>query len=391
MATLLILNYLCFIGLGMTNPLLGAAWPVMRLSLGQVEEALGPANMVMVLGTVIASLLSSRLIRRFGTRRVVTSAFVISVISVLGISFTGSYWLLCLLMVPLGLASGMVDSTINGFIARHYRAIHMNWLHCMWGLGATIGPVIMSAHLAGASGWAGGFRTVAYIQIGLILLLMFTQPMWKRASLAGAAGDEAHQSTNLLAALKLPGMAPAMLAMFCIVGYESLVGVWASSYLADFKGFDPATASLFSSLFFLGITVGRFVTGIIALGVDSKKLIKYGALGAVVSAVLLVLPLPRIFSLIAFLLLGLTCAPLFPAMSHLTPEWFGRQNTQAALGLLMSLGFLGGALMPTVTSVAVRLFSLGSVPWLVLILAFPGYWFSQRIDPAIQKASPQGS
>ena len=391
MATLLILNYLCFIGLGMTNPLLGAAWPVMRLSLGQVEEALGPANMVMVLGTVIASLLSSRLIRRFGTSRVVTSAFVISVISVLGISFTGSYSLLCLLMVPLGLASGMVDSTINGFIARHYRAIHMNWLHCMWGLGATIGPVIMSAHLAGASGWAGGFRTVAYIQIGLILLLMFTQPMWKRASLAGAAGDEAHQSTNLLAALKLPGMAPAMLAMFCIVGYESLVGVWASSYLADHKGFAPFIASLFSSLFFLGITVGRFITGIIALGVDSKKLIKYGSLGAVFSAVLLVLPLPRIFSLIALLLLGLTCAPLFPAMSHLTPEWFGRQNTQAALGLLMSLGFLGGALMPTVTSVAVRLFSLGSVPWLVLILAFPGYWFSQRIDPAIQKASPQGS
>ena len=392
MVTLLLINYLCFISLGLPNPLLGSAWPVMRLALNQSEAALGPVSMVMVLGTVVASLISSRLIKSFGTGRAVTGAVLLSAISLVFLSYARSYLEVFLLMIPLGLAMGTMDAAINGFIARHYRAIHMNWLHCMWGLGAAIGPMIMSANLQTTAGWQGGFRWVAYIQLALSLLLVFTLPIWKRAVEPKDLEGRAHASGDLKATLRLPGMVYAMAALFCFVGFESLVGVWAGTYLADHKGFDPATASLFSSLFFIGITIGRLITGVVALKMDSKTLIRLGSAMSLGAAFLLALPLPRTLALAALLLLGLGSAPLFPAMAHLTPIRFGRDNSQAAIGLLMAAGFLGGALAPPISSLVLELSSLAAIPWVVLALAAPGYWLSQRIDPAISQAlSPQGS
>lgn len=387
MVTLLVINYLCFISLGLPNPIMGAAWPVMRLALEQPEEALGPVSMVMVLGTVIASLISSRMIKAFGTGKVVTAGVLVSGLSVLLLSYVNAYLALFLLMIPLGLASGTIDAAINGFIARHYQAIHMNWLHCMWGLGAAIGPMIIGAYLNGAGGWAAGFRTVAFIQLTLGWLLVLTLPIWRRAAETKHDSDQEQASGSLVNVMRLPGMGYAMAALFCFVGFESLVGVWAGSYLADAKGFEPSAASMYSSLFFIGITIGRFVTGVIALKMDSKTLIRLGGGASVIAALLLTLPLPRGLVVAALLLLGLGSAPLFPAMAHLTPTRFGQENSQAALGLLMAAGFLGGALAPPFTSLVVSLSSLIAIPWVILALALPGFWFSQRIDQSIPQNS----
>ncbi len=387
MATLLVINYLCFISLGLPNPIMGAAWPVMRLALGQPEEALGPISMIMVLGTVIASLISSRMISTFGTGKVVTGGVALSALSVLFMSYANAHMALFLLMIPLGLASGSIDAAINGFIARHYQAIHMNWLHCMWGLGAAIGPLIISANLAGQGGWAAGFRTVAYIQLTLAVVLVFTLPIWQRAIETKYADGQEHASGKLKSTLRLPGMGYAMRALFCFVGFESLVGVWAGTYLADFKGFDPSTASMYSSLFFIGITIGRFITGVIALKLDSRALIKLGGTVSVAAAFLMALPLPRSLTVAALLLLGFGSAPLFPAMAHLTPARFGQENAQSALGLLMAMGFMGGALVPPFTSLVVRLSSLAAFPWVVLALTIPGFWLSQQIDKLILQNS----
>ncbi len=386
MATLLIIVYLSFISLGLPNALLGAAWPVMRLALHQPEEALGPASMVFILGTVISSLLSNRLVKAFGTGKVVAASVLLSALCLALVSFTGSYFALILIMIPLGLACGMIDTAANGFVARHYKAIHMNWLHCMWGLGATIGPIIMSGSLKGPSGWTGGFRTVAILQVALAAVLFLSLPIWRRAGpdIAPSPGD--HPPATLRSTFRLPGIAFAMAALFCFVGFESTVGVWASTYLADYKGFDPATASLYSSLFFAGITIGRFFTGLIALKVESRPIIRLGALASVLAGILMVLPLPRVFALIALLLLGIANAPLFPAMAHLTPQRFGQENSQAAMGLLMAAAFMGGALAPPLASLLVRLSSLAVIPWLVLALAVPGFWLSQQIDPAIHRS-----
>ncbi len=391
MATLLIIVYLVFVSLGLSTPLLGAAWPTMRLVLAQPEEALGPASMVVILGTVIASLLSSRMVRALGTAKVVTGSALLSVLSLTAVSFTRNYALMLLIMVPMGFASGMIDVSINGFVARHYRAIHMNWLHCMFGLGATIGPIIMSGSLKSAAGWAGGFRAVAYLQLAAAVLLVFTLSLWRRAGSDITPGSAGKPASSLRSALRMPGIGSAMAAMFCFTGFEMMLGVWAATYLAEYKGFDPATASLFSSLFFAGITIGRFFTGLIALKMDSRRIIRLSALGSVFAGILMVLPLPRVFSLAALLLLGIANAPLFPAMVHLTPQRFGQENSQAAIGLSMAAAFLGGAVAPALTSLTVRLSSLAAIPWLVLVFALPGWWFSQRIDPAIDKVRPADS
>ncbi len=383
MVTLLIIVYLAFITLGLSNPLLGAAWPAMRLVLGQPEEALGPASMVVVLGTVIASLLSSRLVRSLGTARAVTGSVLLCALCLILVSFTRRYALLLLIMIPLGFGCGMIDVALNGFVALHYQAIHMNWLHCMFGLGATLGPIIMGGSLQTPAGWAGGFRMAAYVQLAVAAVLVLTLSVWRRAGPEAAADSAGRPASSLRSALRLPGITSAMAAMFCFVGFEMLLGVWAATYMADHKGFDPATASLFSSLYFAGITIGRFFTGLVALKMESRRIIRLSAAGSILAGILMALPLPRPFAPAALLLLGIANAPLFPAMVHLAPQRFGQDNSQAAIGLLMAAAFLGGAVAPPVTSLTVRLSSLAAIPWLVLALAVPSYWFSQRIDRAI--------
>lgn len=384
---LLPLVYLSFISLGLPDSMLGAVWPAMAAQMGQDLSSLGLLSMLVTLGTVISSLLSSRLIRSLGTGRVmVLSVFMTSLILLL-YSFARSYAVLCLLALPLGLGGGSVDAALNGFVARNYKASQMNWLHCMWGVGATISPLIAGASLSGAASWPGAYRTVSMLQGVLFLVLLLSLPMWRKAEKRdplSASGSGQHISNAK--ALRTPGLITAMAAFACFVGFESVAGVWAASFLQGQKGFDTAAAASLSSMYYLGTMLGRAVSGFIAIKADSRKMIRLGVLLAFSGAVLLALPLPGFFSLAGFMLLGLGNAPIYPAMIHLTPRRFGMALSQAAMGLQMAAAYTGSTLLPPLTGALVRSASLQAVPWVILALILAGFLLSQQIDRVSARA-----
>ncbi len=380
---LLPLVYLSFISLGLPDSMLGAVWPAMAAQLGQDLSALGLVSMLVTMGTVISSLLSSRLIRSIGTGRVMVLSVFLTSFALLLYSFAQSYAVLCLLALPLGLGGGSVDAALNGFVARNYKASHMNWLHCMWGVGATLSPLIVGMNLRGAASWPGAYRTVSLLQGILFLVLFLSLPLWlkaeKRDPLA-SSGSDGHVS--IARALRAPGLMTAMAAFACFVGFESVTGVWAASFLQGQKGFDTASAATFSSMYYFGTMLGRAVSGFIAIRVDSRRMIRFGILLAFFGALLLALPLPGWVALGGLVLLGLGNAPIYPAMIHLTPRRFGMALSQAAMGLQMAAAYIGSTLMPPLTGLLVRSVTLKAVPWVILTLIFFGLLLSRRIDRA---------
>lgn len=381
LSVLLPLIYLSFISLGLPDSLLGSAFPTMAVDFGADPGALGFAAALITLGTVISSLFSDQLIRKLGTGRVMVVSVALTAVALLMYSFAQSYLALCVLAIPLGLGGGSVDAALNGFVARNYQALHMNWLHCMWGIGATISPIIMGIHLKGSASWPGGYLTVAILQGVLTVVLLFSLPMWRRAEqLDPLSREDGQKKIPLAQTLKTPGLVTAMITFACFVGFEATAGVWATSYLKGQKGFDPATAALFSSLYFGGTTLGRVVSGLLSIRMDSKRLIKGGCTLGLLGVSLLILPLPREFALAGFVLLGLGNAPIYPAMIHLTPQRFGVQISQSAMGLQMAAAYTGSAATPVITGILVNAFHLQVVPWVVLALLLTGFVLSGRID-----------
>jgi len=378
---LLPLVYLSFISLGLPDSMLGAVWPAMAAQMGQDLSSLGLVSMLVTLGTVISSLLSSRLIRSLGTGKVMALSVFLTSLVLLLYSFARSYGVLCLLALPLGLGGGSVDAALNGFVARNYKASHMNWLHCMWGVGATISPLIAGASLSGTASWPGAYRTVSILQGILFLVLFFSLPKWLKAEKRDPLAESGPgQHISNAQALRTPGLIIAMGAFACFVGFESVAGVWAASFLQGQKGFDVAAAASLSSMYYFGTMLGRAVSGFIAIKADSRKMIRLGVLLAFLGAVLLALPLPGFFSLAGFMLLGLGNAPIYPAMIHLTPRRFGIALSQAAMGLQMAAAYTGSTLLPPLTGALVRSASLQAVPWVILTLILAGFLLSQQID-----------
>ncbi len=381
LSLLLPLVFLSFVSLGLPDSLLGAVWPAVAGQMGKELSALGLVAMLITLGTVVSSLFSSRMIRSLGTGRVmVMSVFLTSAVLLL-YSFARNYAVLCLLALPLGLGGGSVDAALNGFVARNYKASHMNWLHCMWGVGATLSPVLAGISLRGAGGWPGAYRLVAIIQGVLFFALFVSLPQWLKAEKddpLAASGSVSPMGNRK--ALRTPGLITAMAAFACFVGFESTAGVWASSFLKGGKGFDASTAALFSSLYYLGTTAGRAVSGFIAIRADSRKMIRLGCLLAFFGAMLLALPLNKEMSLAGYILLGLGNAPIYPSMIHLTPRRFRVNASQAAMGLQMAAAYTGSALLPPLIGALVHHYSLQVVPWMTMALVAAGYLLSRRID-----------
>lgn len=378
---LLPLVYLSFISLGLPDSMLGAVWPAMSVQLGQDLSALGLVSMLITMGTVISSLLSSRIIRSLGTGKVMVLSVFLTSLALLLYSFARSYAVLCLLALPLGLGGGSVDAALNGFVARNYKASHMNWLHCMWGVGATLSPLIAGISLRGAGSWPGAYRTVSLLQGVLFAVLFLSLPLWLKAEkkdplrTSGSGGQVSNTR-----ALRTPGLKTAMAAFACFVGFEAVTGVWAASYLQGQKGFDAAAAATFSSMYYFGTMLGRAVSGFIAIRADSRKMIRFGILLALLGAVLLMLPLPGWVALGGLVFLGFGNAPIYPAMIHLTPRRFGIAVSQAAIGLQMAAAYVGSTFMPPLTGLLVSLISLKAMPWVVLSLILAGLLFSRRID-----------
>ena len=348
----LALIYLAFISLGLPDSLLGSSWPLMHLSFGVPVGSAGFLAIVVSTGTILSSLLSHRLIRRFGTGVVMVGSVSLTAIALLGTSLAPSFWMLIVLAIPMGVGAGAVDSGLNAFVAAHYAAKHMNWLHCFWGVGAMLGPILISALTKSGFGWRSGYFSIAMLQVALVTLLLFSLPMWRQfeprsvREAAEQTTEEKAKRAPLLAPLRAAGAKYAMATFFLYTTVENSFMLWGASYLVKVKGNLPEDAAGWVSLFFVGITVGRALSGILSTKLSSEKLIRLGIVLVLGGLVVLLLPLPNAVAPAALLLIGFGLAPIFPAMLHLTPVYFSKEDTQASMGLQMACAYTGSTLMP---------------------------------------------
>ena len=368
MATiLLIIIYLAFISLGLPDSLLGAAWPVAYTQLGAPLAYAGIVSVGITVGTVISSLISVRVIRRFGTGVVTAACVALTGGALLCISFAQSFIVLLLLAIPLGLGGGAIDAALNNYVALHYKASHMSFLHSFWGVGATISPLIMSQFLKQNGNWQGGYRFVSIIQLSLAVVMILTLPLWGKVSHAKAdelLGDLPEIDNRT--AIQKRGALLAILSFFFYCAGEASVGLWAATYFVSVRGVDPSVAASWGSLFFFGIMGGRMVSGLLAMRVKERVLINTGLILAVVGVVLLALPLGQVFSLAGILLFGLGCAPVFPNLIHITPQRFGKNYSQAIIGLQMASAYLGSTLIPPLVGWIGQNYGFSWLPYFLL-------------------------
>lgn len=342
---LLAVIYLSFISLGLPDALLGAAWPSMYGALGVPVSYAGIVSVIIALGTVVSSLMSDRLTYRLGTGRVTALSVAITAVALLGFSVSGSFWMLCLWAIPYGLGAGSVDASLNNYVALHYASRHMSWLHCMWGVGASVGPYVMGIALTGGRGWQMGYRWISFLQIALTAILLASLRLWKKRP-GQEGGEEPEKPLGLRQVLAVGGVREVMLTFFCYCGIEQTAGLWASSYLVLNRGVDAQTAAGFASMFFLGITIGRGLSGFITMKLNDKQMVRLGCGIIAVGATALLLPLGEGAALAGLVLVGLGCAPVYPCLIHSTPEHFGAQRSQAIIGVQMASAYVGTCLMP---------------------------------------------
>ena len=339
---LIVIIYLAFISLGLPDGLLGAAWPSVYPELGVPVSYAGAVSMTVALGTIVSSLLSDRLTWRFGAGKVTAFSVAMTACALFGFSISREYWMLILWAIPYGLGAGGVDASLNNYVALHYSSRHMSWLHCMWGVGASVGPYIMGWVLSGGNHWSGGYRIVGILQVILTAALFLTLGLWKDRR----AEAEDTQPVPLKEIISIPGAKEILVTFFCYCGLEQTACLWASSYLTLSRGVERSTAAFFASLFFLGMTIGRGVNGFLTVKFDDKTLIRMGA--AVIGLGIGAMLLPGKVALVGLLLVGLGCAPVYPCIIHSTPANFGPQRSQALIGVQMASAYVGTLLMPPI-------------------------------------------
>lgn len=368
---LLAIIYLSFISLGLPDALLGSAWPTMHKELNVPISYAGIISMIISAGTIISSLQSDRLTKKFGTGKITAFSVAMTAIALFGFSITHSYLFICVWAIPYGLGAGSVDASLNNYVALHYESKHMSWLHCMWGIGATIGPYIMGYALTN-NNWNAGYRYISIMQIVLTAILFFSLSLWKK-------NDEENKekiSTKVLSLkeiIKIPGAREIMICFFCYCALEATTGLWASSYLNIYKGVDIKTAASFGSLFYMGITVGRAISGFITMKLNDNQMIVLGESLILIGIILMIIPAVNIVSLIGFIIVGLGCAPIYPSIIHSTPSNFGAENSQAIIGVQMASAYIGTLAMPPLFGYIANHISISLLPFylvLILILMF---------------------
>lgn len=367
MATLLlIIIYLCFIGLGLPDSLLGTAWPEMYGELGVPVSLEAIGNAVITIGTIISSLNAARLIRKLGTFRIVVISTLLTACAILGYgSAPGFLWVL-LLSIPLGLGAGAIDTALNNFLAINYKASHMNWLHCFWGLGAMTGPVVMSVYINRQLGWRYGYFTIGAAQLAIVIILLISIPVWK-AHEETSSGEEP-TVMKFFDLLKVKGVKLAMLTFLCYCATEYTIVCWGSTYLVKFREVSSATAASWISMYYLGITAGRMLCGFIALKVNNRKLIGAGLCTVLLGAVIMMLPLPSFAALIGLAFVGFGCAPVFPGMISETPKRFGKSLSQAVIGVEMTSAYTGVLILPVIFGFLAARISMALIPYFIVIL-----------------------
>ncbi len=361
---LLAVIYLSFISLGLPDAVLGSAWPIMSASLGTGVSSMGIITMIISAGTIFSSLQCDRLVQKGGAFRITICSIAITAVSLLGFALSPSFLVLCLWAVPYGLGAGCVDAALNGYVALHFESKYMSWLHCMWGLGAAMGPSIMSAALTGGFGFRVGYVALFCIQVVLTLVLFVTRRVWQFGATLTMQGEEApaREVLSLRQIFAIRGVPQIALAFFCFCAIEQTTGLWASSYLVYYHGVAAEQAAGFTALFYLGITVGRGINGFIAMRCTDTQMIRGGAVIMACGVAVLLLPLGAVAGFVGITLIGLGSSPVYPCIIHATPHNFGATHAQAITGVQMACAYTGTLCMPALFGVLGKQVGFGLYP-----------------------------
>jgi len=382
---LLAVIYAAFISLGLPDALLGSAWPIMHAQMEVPLSYAGIVTFIMAMGTVVSSLMSDRLTLKLGAGRVTALSVGLTAFALLGFSLSTEYWMLLLFAIPYGLGAGSVDAALNNYVALHYSSRHMSWLHCMWGIGASIGPSIMGWVLTGnPTAWPMGYRIVGCIQVALTALILFSLPLWKGR--AAAVPGEKVRPMSMGELVALPGAKEIMVTFFCYCALESTAGLWASSFLAFHHGLDEETAAACASLFYIGITAGRAANGFIADRFSDTRLTRIGFVLMGLGVIVLILPLGQLAARIGLIILGIGCAPTYPCIIHATPIRFGAEKSQAFIGVQMASAYTGSTLMPPLFGLLAGQFSVGLYPVYMAIILLLMVVMHERVVKATERA-----
>ncbi|KOP68677.1 MFS transporter [Bacillus sp. FJAT-18019] len=389
----LIIIYLAFISLGIPDSLLGVAWPAMQPDIGAAFESAGLLSMVVTGGTIVSSLVSGRVIERFGTGIVTLASCVLTASALLGFSFAPSLFWLILLAIPLGLGAGAVDTGLNHYVANHYKAHHMSWLHCFWGVGATLGPIIMSTSMGTNHAWREGYYTVSMLQFALVFILLLTLPLWRivarqhqpQTMFEAQTGNKFTNSSEALVPkndkpLQIRGVKVTLLTFMFYCGVEATVGLWGASFLVGTRNLPPETAAMWVSMYYGGITLGRFITGFVTLKFNNRTLIRAGQITAIAGVVLLLLPLNPYLSLIGLIVIGLGLAPIFPCLLHETPARFGKDHSSRIMGYQMAVAYTGTTILPPLFGIVAAQISIGLFPIVILLFALIMLLSSEKVN-----------
>lgn len=367
---LLAIIYLAFISLGLPDALLGAAWPSMYPQFDVPVSYAGIISMIIALGTVVSSLQSDRLTKKLGTGKVTALSVCMTAMALFGFAASHSFGMLCLWAIPYGLGAGSVDASLNNYVALHYESRHMSWLHCMWGVGASAGPYIMGYALTAGWGWNSGYYIIAVLQIVLTAILLCSLPLWKQRP-AEVLQDGKVQNIKALSireVLQLAGAREILVCFFCYCALEQTTGLWASSYLTLHKGVSADTAATFASMFYLGITVGRALSGFLTMKLNDVQMIRLGEVTIGIGVLVMLLPFGQSLSLAGLILIGLGCAPVYPCVIHSTPAHFGADKSQAIIGIQMACAYVGTCLMPPVFGLIANHITVALLPVYLLII-----------------------
>ena len=363
---LLLLIYLAFISLGLPDSLLGSAWPVIHQELQVPLSYAGAVTMIISFGTICSSLMSERLTKKLGVNIVTVCSVLLTAIALYGFSTASAFWMLCLWGVPYGLGAGAIDAALNNYVALHYNSRHMSWLHCFWGVGTIISPYIMSYALT-TSVWQNGYRMVSFLQMGITVILLVTLPVWKVNRKANEQKAEQAAVIGIRGALKIKGVPQLLLGFFSYCSLESTLLLWSSSYLVGAKGVTAQKAAAFAALFCIGITAGRFLSGLVTEKLGDYNLIRIGTGILLLGCIAMILPLKTdAAALGGLVVMGLGCAPVYPSIIHATPDNFGAQNSQAIIGIQMASAYVGSTFMPPVFGLIANHISVALMPFFVL-------------------------
>ena len=369
---LLALIYICFISLGLPDSLLGSAWPVLHSEISVPVSYAGIISITITLGTILSSLFSDKLLHKFGAGLVTAVSVTTTALCLFGFSISTQFWMLIVWAIPFGLGAGGVDAILNNYVALNYKAQHMSWLHCMWGVGASVSPYIMSFSLLKLEDWSGGYLIVSIIQAVLSAIIFISIPLWKKGSVKDELTEKKTETKSLSfkEIFSIKGAIPCFLMFFSYCALEVTASLWASTYLVQNWSFSPESAAGYASMFYIGVTLGRLINGFLAMKLCDKILIRMGSLIIAIGIALMLIPLHSTLVLVGFTVIGLGCAPIYPCIIHMTPNVFGKDKSQAMIGVQIAFAYIGIMAMPPLFGVIAENISVSILPfYLFLFLA----------------------